>query len=316
MGCVEGLSSSILYVITLAGLTVSFVLWARRRFSVRAFCVFLGLLFTQHLVNLFNSWPEIRAGFSTAEPITNQIVTLTGSFLYSSIIFCGVNAALAGLVHSWKGPHAGAGAPEGIRLGVSLGFVISALYSLAKALAPSLEPAWAVYQATGGWVPALGTGLSPLEPYIEKTVALLVLLYMVDRATGGWRRRRGLMSAGLATAVLAYTAVTKDNFQLWLAWGLSVSACLLLAYHFVLRFSFALVPIVTGTFFALAVIRQAVLNPYPAATSGAALALCLITVLSCGWSNALSKDRGARRTVNGWLPRLHWKPIESIKESP
>ena len=178
---IEDFFSSIKLFVLVAGMVAGIVCWSRRKFSVAAFFAFFLLLLGQELISLINGWPDIKAAFSTAEPLANQMLAEVSSSLTTSVLVSGALALIAGFVQRWKRPQAEIKPCRALWLGLAMGTAIAGLSSFLRHLAPSLAPNWADYEAAGHSLPILETALAPVADYIKLTIFLLLVIVAVDR---------------------------------------------------------------------------------------------------------------------------------------
>jgi hypothetical protein len=135
----------------------------------------------------------------------------------------------------------------------------------------------------------------PLVQFILTTVVLLLAFTALDRYTNGWTQKKGFFSALIILAGLVFTGVDDiNNISFWLIAGLLMGFVYLLTYLFVLRFQLAFIPIFTGTMAILNVLKQGMMNDYPAAITGAILAIILLGLLSYYWYRKLAKKKFSR----------------------
>lgn len=301
---------AVLIALMLAGIVGAMVRWGRKKFSIRIFLSCFALLLGLRIISLVNGWPEAIAGFSTAEPLTNQTLAEIGGSLVGTLFVSIGFALLVGFVQSWRSQQARMESFQAVGLGISLGSLAAGLLSLTALFAPSLAPVWAEYDAVGSYLPVLSAGLDPVEQYVMLTALALFLFTAVDRFTHGWTQRRGLFSIGLILLGLVVTGVTTDSLLFWVPSGLLMGVVLLLVYQLVFRFHVALIPLAMVAVAILGTLRQGLLRAYPTAMSGAAVAIVLTGLLAFYWYRQLA----AGPTVETVLPGQEAVSEESAGE--
>jgi hypothetical protein len=290
---VEGFMGFIRLALIMGGIAAAAVGWSRKRFSVPVFGIFFAILLGQDLISMMNGWVDIKAGFSSAEPVLNQAMTEITSSLSISVLVSGALALLAGFEQSWKRPEAEIQFSWALFLGVALGCVIAGLSSFLTAMGPSLVPTLADYGAASSYFPVPEAALSPVEHYVKATILLLLVFTVVDKFSKGGAEWRPIFTAGLILCGFKLTYTTPENniFSVWLLEGVLIGTLLLLAYRHVFRFHLATIPLVVATVSIFGLIREIVFNAYPAAIPGAVLGITLISLLSYYWFKILRESQ-------------------------
>ncbi|MDA2928801.1 CPBP family intramembrane metalloprotease [Acidobacteria bacterium AH-259-O06] len=290
---VQILSGLILALLFLAGVVGAVVRWSRRQFSVRTFLVFLSLAFLINFLARINGWPATKAGFSTAEPLTNQILITVSGWLFVLLFLSTFVALIVGFVHRWRVQLSVEENWTRFLSGLSLGVIAVALGTLPSGLVPSRSPTWAGYGAADSYLPLLDPALDSLLSYMLMTSLFLLIGVAVDHYTSNWSRRTGLFSALLIVLGFTVAGTSVETPTLWLVSGLLAGTILLLAYIFVLRFDLKLIPLATAAVVILRQLQQGFYEAYPWALAGAFLTAVLVGLLGFYWWWRLSQE---------WIP--------------
>ena len=290
---VQILSGLILALLFLAGVVGAVVRWSRRQFSVRTFLVFLSLAFFINFLTRINGWPATKAGFSTAEPLTNQILITVSGWLFVLLFLSTFVGLIVGFVHRWRVQLSVEENWTRFLSGLSLGVIAVALGTLLSGLVPSRSPTWAGYGAAGSYLPLLDPALDSLLSYMLMTSLFLLIGVAVDHYTSNWSRRTSLFSALLIVLGFTFAGTSVETPTLWLVSGLLAGTILLLAYIFVLRFDLRLIPLATAAVVILRQLQQGFYEAYPWALAGAFLTAILVGLLGFYWWRRLSQE---------WIP--------------
>ena len=276
--------SLLLVVMLLSAAVGAVVNWSRKNFSVSVFITFFSLVLILHVIKLINGWPGVIAGFSTAEPLSNQTYTAIVFSLLGGLFLAGGLALVTGFLQMWKREQLRKGTMETYLLGSSLGLLMAGAAAVVTRFAPSLEPVWARYEALESYMPVLGEAVKMVGIFILSAVVILFVFVATDRSTHNWTRKKGFFVFIFLLIGLVTTGVDGINdFTFWLIEGLLAGVIYLIAYRFIFRFQLSLVPPAIGVVAAMAELKQGLLNAYPGALSGAVLAVIGICALSYYW---------------------------------
>lgn len=278
----------VLILALIAGIVGAVVKWSRKAFSVPVFATFFAVLSGLGIINLINGWPATFAHFSTAEPLSHQRFSAV-AFSLLGVLFLSVGIALlAGFTHSWKQQEKTVRGIKPVFWGVSLGAVAAGLTALVSQAAPLFQPRWPEYSAAGTYIPIIAPGFHLVPQYVADTTVLLIILVAVDRFTRGWTERKGLISFLLIlTGVVIAGSGSIDSPGFWLASGVVLGLLLLLAYHVVLKYHIAFIPLATAGMAILTAVREASYQAHPASLPGSVLAVVLTGFFSIYWFKSL-----------------------------
>lgn len=281
----------LIFLIFVAGVISSVVNWSRKKFSVSAFLTFFFLLFILGIISVFNEWPSMMSQFSTAEPLSNQIIMMVAISVVGILFISAGPALVNGFIISWKTsqPQSQSSLAE-ISAGFGVGFFIVALLSVASYLfEPSLKPLWADYSALSYYVPILNNALNPITDYILSTTLILLIFNVADRLTKNWNKRKILFAVLIILTGFLVSGISTESLSFFLLTGLIKGVIYLLAYVIVFRYNLSLIPLVTGSVAIVEILQQGIMNAYPAAIPGTILAIILIGVVSFYWYRLLNK---------------------------
>ncbi len=279
----------LLILLILAGAISAIVSWSRKTFSVKTFLAFFALLFGLRFIGLLNGWPAVVALFSTAESYSNQTFAAIAFSILGALFLAGGFALIVGFVQEWKSKQTPIHTTKAIMMGTSLGFLLAGILTVIELFAPSLAPDWANYEAASTIFPVLGSGFAPVNQYLIYATIYMLIFTAVHKFTNGWSQRQGLFSSLLIfSGLILSKAHTVNSIPYWLLSGLFLGLVLLAVYYFVFRYHLSLVPLVYSVVAILNGLREGLYQAYPAALSGAVLAVLLIGLVAVFWFRKLS----------------------------
>lgn len=279
-------------VIIITGIVIALIAWSRKKLTGRTVLAVFGLLFASMLGSLLNRWPATVAGFSTAQPLDLQrILSIVGP-LVGGLFIAGSIALLAGLVSRWVRPSP-VDERRALLLGVGTGLAITGGLALTLLVRVEAGPEWPSYTAAGNYVPWAVSAFGAFLQFFTKTAVLLFIFAALDRATGGWQRRRA-PAALLVLVACALLMLSGGGLSLgmWLASAALSGLFLVVVYFHVLRHDLTIIPMVVAVGEAVNVVVYGSVRVYPGAMPAAVLAI--ITYLALGWWST----RLLRRTSN------------------
>ena len=274
----------------LSGAIGGIIRWSRRTFDTRVFLSFFVLLAVAGVLDMVNSWPQLTALLSTAQPFVLQVVILAGTGLVAALVASAAVALGIGFVQRRRDPEPPLSRRDCILLGVAMGSIGAGMLAAAGAFAPSLSPSWADYAPANSYVPLLQASLSPLTRFVQTSALLLLLFTAAERISNGWRKRKALLtiSSLIMGAALAGMA-SVESLGAWVVGGLVSGIVLLAFYVFLVRFELALVPLAAGTLTALGELQGGLQQAYGAALPGAVVSAVLIAALAALWSGRIQR---------------------------
>ena len=280
-------------LVVVAGAVGGAMVWAKGRFSVKTFLVFLGAMFGLAVFQFVNDWPSLMSNLQTAMPIGAQIVVFIAGLLIGAVILSAATALLAGWLHraQWDAGQQGPMLGESLWVGASLGLLVAGASTAFDALSPSLAPTWASYGNAQTFLPTLGTALAPLSGLISTTLVLLLVFTVVGSWTSGWTRRTGLFAVLLV--LLGLLANPPLGLISWIVSGLLIGALILVGYLFVLRYDLTALPVAVGVSMILDEVQQAVYGAHPGAVAGRIAAIVLIAAVAVLWTKKLRREEPA-----------------------
>jgi hypothetical protein len=291
-GILSVATPAIVALLVFAGAIAGGVAWARGRFSVRAFVVFLVAAMALTVFEFANGWPATVAGFASDQPIAAQVVILLAGVALASVGLAVVLALLAGWLHRLL--HEADGQPpplsESLWIGACCGLVVAGGRTALAAAGPSPSPPWASYTTADAFSPALGTALDPVSGFLSRTLFLLLVCIVIGRWTQGWRRRTGPASALLISIGFAASTDPTEGIIAWLATAAVLGAVILVLYRFVVRHDLTVLPAAVAAPLLLAQARNAVLDAHPGAVAGRIGAIVVIAAISVLWTKALRRE--------------------------
>lgn len=290
-GILRDLCGVIVSLFILASIACAIVSWSRKKFSVKVFLGFFALLLGVQIAGLINGWPSVAAGFSTAEPLKNQIFTIIAFSMLTALFTSAGIALIIGFLQNKKAQPSKIQDLQTILSGFSLGALTAGISAVISKFAPSMKPYWAEYSNLNNYIPALGVGLTSISGYITASVLFLLIFKAADYFTQSWTKRKVLFSIiFILSGIIIAGNASIDNIMFWLLSGTAIGIILLLAYIFILRFQLALIPLAVSTSIILEELKQGILYAYPQSIYSAVLAITLVIMFSIYWYKKLLKS--------------------------
>jgi len=285
--------SALIGLAVFAGAITAVVNWSRRRFAIRAFLVSFGIFLLLSLMNLVNSWPNITAQFSSAQPFKNQVLVFVLGGLIGVLFMALAVALVVGMIHYWNRNRLAAAIGtgsllRGLSLGASLGAAAAGVTALVRSLTAESEPIWADYQAASAQFPLLSDSLGPISSLILNTAVLLLVIGTADRLSEQWSCKKATAAALLIFAGIVFAGTGSiSSIPYWIISGVVTGVVILLLYVYVLRFDWAIVPAGITAVMLLGQVKTIALQPYPSAVPGGILAIVLLSFAGILWCRIL-----------------------------
>ncbi len=295
-----GVVNVVLILLAAAGaIALAIVAWSRQRYSARAFVAMLAVLGITGLAGLANKYPELAAGFTTAQPFKVQVfVILGGGTLGILLVSAGV-ALIAGYMSALRRDGQQLSWRQSRQLGVSLGLLAAGLAAASSRLQPPMAPLWGNYGALGAYVPTLETVLDSVNSYLVLSVLGLALFAILARFARGWMRSIPVqLAVSLLAGLVLSGSRTIETMPSWLISGAIAGMFIFLAFTLVFRYSPGVVVVALGMAQILALYREALLRPYPGTMGTFAFALIALGTALWIWSwHLLRPSRGQARVA-------------------
>lgn len=272
------------FVIILSGVAGAIVSWSRKKFVPAIFWRFTLFIFVLYAIIFANSWPIVKAGLSTAEPLANQIFLVMALGILSTVFISVALALILGLTHYWLSQHSLPTEPGLPVAGYSVGFLLAGLFAGLIFLKPVDAPFWAEYDALSNYFPFLATAIDPISDYVMQTVLFLLVFGAAVHFSHGWTRRRGLIGGLL----LLFGGITSGEVMLqhsgyWLVAAGLRGFIFLAAFLWIFRTRLSLIPLVFAVPVLLSNLRYGLIGAYPQVLPASMLALVLILGFSLYW---------------------------------
>jgi hypothetical protein len=274
----------------LAAAISAIVSWTKRQFSVRAFLTFFGVVLVINVLGFVNNWPVLRAGFSTAQPLMNQLLILAAGGLMSSLVIPGFLALIAGLVFGWIAVERKEPSLPGSLTALALAAIPAGIAVVLSWVGGGAGdgPLWPDFSSLDRLIPAVGPALDALSRLIMTGLLVLYVIALVDRFSRGWSRMQPLAGLGLFLFGLVGAGAAPSSVERWLVSGVMSGALLVVMYVLVLRRDMTLLPLVIAGWMALQRCQQLVLNAYPGAIVGQGLAVIVLLAFGFWWWRTLN----------------------------
>jgi hypothetical protein len=291
---VQTVCSLLLALALIAAVARALVAWSGGSFRPRVFLVFLLLLTVWSGLDFANAWPTIRAGFSTDQPLSHQILLRAAGAFFVALMTAAGLGLIAGFLHSRPGSRASLDSRAALSIGLSLGAWAAGMGAASAAWTTALTPPWPDYQPAGAAWPLLSAALRPLRGLVVATALMLVLASAAQRFSGYGARRKGAVGMGLLLAGLAVAGATPlSTLSSWLVSGFFFGATLWIAFHLIVRLDSSIVPLSVGVLSILAALKQGLYRAHPSALPGMVLSVFLMALISYVWFRKLRVPPGA-----------------------
>ncbi|MBD3224793.1 MAG: CPBP family intramembrane metalloprotease, partial [Caldithrix sp.] len=296
MSVFGSLRNIITLLLFLTGIVIAIIYWSRKQFSVRVFLAFLVLVLGLRLIDLFNGLPGSMAGFSTAEPYQNQLLTAIALPIIGFLFISAAVGLLNGFIRVWKGFSIPAKRSLLLISGVSTGAIMVGVSTIVSAFEPSFNPVWAKYTSLTNYLPFL-EGVNSAWRFILLTTLYLFMFTALHRLTGYWQKRRALYSILFILVGIIVSGSTDTTIGYWLLSGVAISLVYWLLYVFVFRFELALIPLAFTIPVVLRSVRRVILSAHPAANSIAIVTIVFLALIAFYWFRTfLSNDNETRES--------------------
>ncbi len=295
VGLISGLIGVLLI---LGGAVAAIVYWARGQFRLWTFLSVAGGIFALVLVGLANGWPEMVAGFDTAQPYLNQVILGLVGPLVLGVFASGGLGLVAGFAHDRIGGSEPTPLLRSAAAGLGLGVLGAGLLSLTGTAGPSLSPPWASYGALDAALPWLAPVPGRLLTFAGLTVVLLLIAVTLHRWTQAGTRRvlAGLGSAGALGFVVAGVGPA-ETVPTWAAQGAVIGLFLAATAGLVWRHDRALVPMMAAGVILLRGAKAVITAAPPYAVPGELLAMALVLAVALGWTVVLRRRQASEATA-------------------
>jgi hypothetical protein len=297
VGTLKSTMEALMAGISVAGLLLLLVWWARGPFRTRAFAGMSTFLFVIGVLGVANRWPDVLADLSTAQPYLNQVAfDMAGPLL--GITFTSVAAGLgAGVLHARVGGSRPTPLWRSIAGGVGLGLFGKGALALTRLAGPGLFPPWSSYDSLSKTIPWYDAISGRVGPFVLVTLILLLGALTAHRWTGAGRARRWHVAGGTLLGGFAVAGTANPNtIVVWGLYGAVTAGLLGVGYLMVVRHDRATIPMIGATVIGLDAVEAMAQAAYPGALIGEALALGIILSLGIGWSYLLRQRQAEQAT--------------------
>jgi hypothetical protein len=289
LGIISSLSSIVTVILFVAGLAVSVVGWAHRRFSVALFVRIFALLFVVQLLTVINGWPDVSARFTTTEPVWNQAF-IAGSIGVVGALLMALNISIInGFVGRWQRDRARITDVRTMAAGLAAGIAVAGVLAAARRLLPQYEPVWPQFTDANAFVPVAGTGLRAVMDFAKQATLYLLAFAAMEQISRGWRKNRGVLIGIIVVLGISISGSRPlDSIADWLISGAVLAAAIVAGYLFIFRHYLSLVPLAVGGIVVMNLARQAAFNAYPFAWAGYVSAVVLVVGAAYAWCRVLN----------------------------
>jgi len=292
MQLIKSGSSTILYLVVLAGAIAGIVYWGKEwGFSGRACVVIFSCFLMVIIAETANNWSKMIAQLNTAKPFWNQIlITIAGRI--QSLIQAGFLALIGGFIHGQIGSNESNSFQHSLVTGLGLGVTAVALVTVAGQLAPDIVPPWATYTSLDRVVPWIHHTIDSLKYVLTGSILMLLFAVTQHRISRAGTERIGsvICIAVFFGLVIAGTA----TFHQWTGWiyrGIGYAVLFSIVSVWILPNDRSFIPISMASFAVFELISIAVTGPHPYSLVGPLIAIIVILSAAVVWSNILLQSQ-------------------------
>jgi hypothetical protein len=268
-----------------AAAVAAIVVWSRGGLDARPMWKLTLVAFVGFAASALNAWPEVSAGFSTAQPRAFQ----AGSMAIVQVILAAVASPAIGLVgalaHGWLAAGGGlARSPRGAA--PAFGLLLGGVFAAAPYALPG-TPASADYAGAASALPFLDEAVGIIAPYLLVTVSLLLFVAVHERFRDRPRLRTLLPSFVVAAAIVIVPGSAQASVVSWGLSALFIAAALFGGLRVGAAHP-ALVPGIVGTAVALDGLASSRAAVHEGAQIGGILAALVVSSIAWAWTRELS----------------------------
>ncbi|MEW5978357.1 MAG: CPBP family intramembrane glutamic endopeptidase [Acidobacteriota bacterium] len=290
-GLLEVSCWAFLGTLLLAAAVRAVIHWSRKSFAVKSFVIFFLLILIQQGLDRLIQWPAIQAGFSTSQPVSDQILVTVMGALVGSLLMAGLFGLLIGHLQvlksdssamTWRARWAG---------GLAVAFVGTGLMGLLNAVAaPSTQPLLAEFGHLGTYAPWLSPALDLLNRLLTIAGILLLLFVSISRLSSAGRHWLRQGSLFLLTGLMLSGLGEIESVRYWVASGVVLALLLTASYHWVFSRGLSALPIAVGGTLVLSALNEACFAAYPGAVLGGLLGIGALLAIMEFWSAHLQQS--------------------------
>lgn len=284
------ISMALIYLIFCAGCFFAAYGWTHQLPLGKSFVFFFVGMASIGLFSLFNNATSyIALAFNTSQPYQDQWIRHFGSLAFQSVFFAAIFALLIAYMNKFRIPTRLPRTKSNLLIGFSMGAVFAASVAFILSILPQLSPLWANYVSVSAWSPLFdGLGRS-ITHLVNLTIAWFLIFTIIDFITEHGTKRKALCFGLLLLFGMTVGGIQfADNVPVLIAFGITTGILAALAYYFVFRFDFALIPLATAVSVSLFALQQGMYHAYPAAPFIAVGSIILVMVIGWWWYRNLN----------------------------
>lgn len=249
-----------------------------KQYLLFALMIFVGVIFT--------TWWSREGSlfmFNAQEPFNNQLFRIIG-FLTLGLV--GSAAASAGFIVASLRVRRSLVEVSSAKLmiaGSSIGCGIAGFIAFLNAYLPSLAPYWGNYGYIASYRPVTSAWLYTVFGYVmltAGTILILNLFYEIERSRGG---KFLVLIMSLVLGFVVAGSVELSTVTVWIIAGIIVGCCAYAVYNLLLKYTVAIVPIITAAIAILQSLQQGAQGLFPSVAIGMLFASMVVAQLAVGW---------------------------------
>ena len=277
-------SAIIIFAVMLALISVS-----KKKFSLSLFLLFSILLASISLLQIVNNWPSTEFDFSTAQPLTTQVIMSVAFSLAGLIIVSLVFGLINGYTPFCTSAQKQITKFSTVLLGLGGGLIIAGIEAVIKSRFPSELPNYVDYSFLSHYIPIITLIIEPLFKFILGTTIALFIVKYANYLTRGWKIRRILTFILFLVFGLTYTGIQNvTSLTNWLTLGSVYGLVFFLLYFLIYRYQTSLVIFTFGVLIILAGLIKAIMLPQLLMFTGWAISTFIILIISYIWFRFLT----------------------------
>jgi hypothetical protein len=283
---IKQLSILVTWFIVMIGAMLALLQWHTYPFMPSLW--FFIIIATIFLFELGNAWPTIIAQFNTSQPFYDQLFR---AFSLKAILLLLRAAAMAiattfftYLPTFYQNISFG----RSLLTGISLGALLSGIQSALIYYIPSVEPTWPNYTPLQFLIPFTIGVDSVFLNYLSLTLLLCGSIICMNKMTSYGRKQIiGALSLSLIFGYTGAGLLFASHLTLLASAGSLFALFFYSAYMVLLRFDYAMIPIITATYTLLLNAQQFFFNGYPLAQPIIIVSSSCIAIIAWFWSKKL-----------------------------
>ena len=274
---VKRVGQVLLIGIILFGLILAIIRWTRKQFNIRLFYIVSGLSLVAYIIDTFNGWADVKAGYPTQLPYSNFLIMTLVSIGLVGLFISLFNGIFLGATTRWL-PASKPLKKINTLYALEFGLAAYGLFAVIQFFVPETGPELLNMAELNYCLPVAGFAFSGLTE-IFFIPALFITAFMgIHMISSGFRRKKILIAALVFVFGLALNIAAVENISIWIISAIVTGGAILSAYSYFIRYHFEWLPLSFGLFPVMDAIEKA----FTTQASQAVIGYLLMAVLTFG----------------------------------